>query len=685
MDVGAESIGYGSGACAKGPTRRYPSMLWSSLNFACALEQLAVTSPGRNKISGIPGHLAYDCLRSMPFRSDLAVRFVDDYAKYLQFHATASMLKDPPSGYISTGVDLWGGLQRIRQKASDNVYSSQYDFDSDLKYLTSRANDGHLSVGLCSLEIMHFEHDMPLVSISPDGVQLPRIYTYYDAEMKLRGTEAAISSVYRIEDMDPVYYLQANIGVTIGLQDPDARYNHLFPSPAAAFSGMYTGGLWTNNLGSWPGKANQTVEFSNGTRLTVETTASVTLDRGLDFSSGESLFQTACLPNKASRPPDPHPALAVGKPPYSIPLGGSSMYPAPIVHHEKELVRGYYLHEERLDDVAVLQLPTFRLTGESPVSLARVAVQFLERARKDGKEKLIIDLSNNMGGDINLGFNLFRIFFPDKRIYTATRFPSTELIGLMGRVFSSPQGHEAVHHDNTLDLPLIFQNAVTPDHRHSFSSWEKLFGPAEIAGQNMSHLHATYNFTTASTEDNPISGYGGIEFGPSTQAFHAENIIVMTNGICASTCTILARLLKEQGSSPMQLLGGSKGGQYWSLVTVSHYIEKAREIAVDASRAGSPVLSADELARFLELAPPPLTGFPMRIDSRGGSGVNFRNEYDEKDPTTPLQFVYEAADCRLFWTAKNYVFPGSSWVAAADAMFGDASCVEESAGHRIAP
>ncbi|RAQ69253.1 peptidase S41 family protein [Aspergillus flavus] len=655
-----------------------------------------MTDSWRNKISEIPGHLAYDCLRSMPFRSDLAVKFVDDYAKYLQFHATASMLKDPPSGYISTGVDLWGGLQRIRQKASDNVYSSQYDFDSDLKYLTSRANDGHLSVGLCSLEIMHFEHDMPLVSISLDGMAQSEEYAIDDAEMKLRGTEAAISSVYRIEDMDPVYYLQANIGVTIGLQDPDARYNHLFPSPAAAFSGMYTGGLWTNNLGSWPGKANQTVEFSNGTKLTVETTASVMLDRGLDFSSGESLFQTACMPNKESRPPDPRPSLAVGKPPYSIPLGGPSMYPDPIIHHKKDFVRGYYLHEERLEDVAVLQLPTFRLIGESPVSLARVAVQFLECARKDGKEKLIIDLSNNMGGDINLGFNLFRILFPDKPIYTATRFPSTELIGLMGRVFSTSQGNEAAEHDNTLDLPLVFQNAVTPDHRHSFGSWEKLFGPVEITGQNMSHLHATYNFTTASTEDNPISGYGGIEFGPSTQLFHAENIIIMTNGICASTCTILARLLKQQGvrsivfggrprTAPMQLLGGSKGGQYWSLVTVSHYIKKAREIAVNASGAGSPILSADELARFLELAPPPLTGFPIRIDSRGGSGVNFRNEYDEKDPTTPLQFVYEAADCRLFWTAENYVFPESSWVAAADAMFGDASCVEESDGHHITP
>ena len=289
---------------------------------------------------------------------------------------------------------------------------------------------------------------------------------------------------------------------------------------------MYTGGLWTNNLGSWPGAAKQTLEFRNGTKLMIETTASLPLDRGLDFSSGESLFQTACLPGKETSPPDPHPKAAVGKPPYPIPLGGPSMYPPPVISHKKNLIRGYYLHGERLEDVAVLQLPTFRLIGESPVSLGQIAVEFIDRARKDNKEKLIIDLSNNMGGDINLGFNLFRILFPGNPIYTATRFRSTELIDLMGRVFSSSQGLEASG-DNTLDLPLIFQNAVTPNHRHSFGSWEELFGPVDIAGQRMSHLHATYNFTTASTEDNPISGFGEINFGSSTQPFKVDNIIVV--------------------------------------------------------------------------------------------------------------------------------------------------------------
>ncbi|KAE8351275.1 hypothetical protein BDV28DRAFT_23233 [Aspergillus coremiiformis] len=529
--------------------------------------------------------------------------------------------------------------------------------------------------------IMHFEHGVPLASISSDGLQLPEIYAYYDAEAKLHGTVANISPVVQINGMDPAYYLQANIAVTIGLQDPDARYNHLFPSPAAAFAGEYTGGAWTNNLGSWSGAANQTIEFANGTRLIVETTASVQVNEEWDFSSGESLFRTACMPQIGNSP-----TVSAGTPPYAIPLGGPAMYPVPVLRQKQDLIRGYYLPGPGLHDVAVLQVPTFRLNGESPTSFGQTATDFVGKAIRDGKGKLILDLSSNNGGDMNLGFNLFRILFPGRQIYTATRFPATELIDLMGRLFSSSQGLQATG-DHTLDLPLIFQNAVTPDHRHSFSSWEDLYGPVEFPGTNMSHLHATFNFTTASTDDNPISGYGGHSSGPLTQPFKAQDIIIMTNGRCASTCTMLAGLLKQQGvrsivfggrprTGPMQALGGNKGGQYWSLATISHYVEKARSIAMTATETGSPILTAEELARFIELAPPSLSEFPLRIDSRGGSGVNFRNEYGEGDARTPLHFVYEAADCRLFFTAENYILPGSLWVAAAEAMFGDAPCVE---------
>jgi hypothetical protein len=160
----------------------------------------------------------------------------------------------------------------------------------------------------------------------------------------------------------------------------------------------------------------------------------------------------------------------------------------------------------------------------------------------------------------------------------------------------------------------------------------------------------------------------------------------MTDGYCASTCVLLAELLKKQGvrslvfggrprHGPMQALGGVKGGQYWSLSTISRYVWEAHDIAVSASRMGTPILPAEELARYREIAPPPPQNFSLRFDVHGSSGVNFRDMYGEVDETTPLQFVYEAADCRLFFTAENYVRPASSWVAAAKVMFGNGSCV----------
>ena len=48
---------------------------------------------GNGTFAGIPGQTGYDCLRSMPFRSDLAVKFIDEYMGFLQFHSTIELLK----------------------------------------------------------------------------------------------------------------------------------------------------------------------------------------------------------------------------------------------------------------------------------------------------------------------------------------------------------------------------------------------------------------------------------------------------------------------------------------------------------------------------------------------------------------------------------------------------------------
>lgn len=86
--------------------------------------------------------------------------------------------KEPPVGYSSLPVDLIHGLETIRENAAQNKYSNQFDFDLEINALITRANDAHLSLGLCSQGLMHFEHRVALASISENSLEIPMIYTY---------------------------------------------------------------------------------------------------------------------------------------------------------------------------------------------------------------------------------------------------------------------------------------------------------------------------------------------------------------------------------------------------------------------------------------------------------------------------------------------------------------------------
>lgn len=115
----------------------------------------------------------------------------------LQFHSTVEIIKslcprfnygvhftihidnaDPPPDYISTSVDIIGGLEATREKTARNFSTNQFDFDLKTTYSISRANDGHLAIGLCSQVLMHLEHGVSLVSVSEDGLQPPELYTF---------------------------------------------------------------------------------------------------------------------------------------------------------------------------------------------------------------------------------------------------------------------------------------------------------------------------------------------------------------------------------------------------------------------------------------------------------------------------------------------------------------------------
>ncbi len=258
--------------------------------------------------------------------------------------------------------------------------------------------------------------------------------------------------------------------------------------------------------------------------MTVDITAHWPSKNGpMSYFTGESLFEAACMPNSQTSfgsYTKSHNSNST----YKLPLSGSVRYPNPVAKDQAGLIQGHYLSQSAgAQNVAVLQVPTFRL-GNGTSAFAQTAIKFLKRAQREGKSRIIVDLSGNGGGDINQGFNLFRIFYPDRPIYSATRFRSTELLRYMGQIFSQA----VLFGVNTVGAgPIVFQNAVTPDQGGHFASLEQLYQSKYIFGAEMSNLYATFNFSTASDEHNPISGFGGIPLDPPTQLFKTENIVIV--------------------------------------------------------------------------------------------------------------------------------------------------------------
>ncbi|KAK8090442.1 hypothetical protein PG997_005403 [Apiospora hydei] len=617
-------------------------------------------SGGKGNFGHIPGAEALECLQSMPLYQESALAFLDAYDGYLQFQSTTKKLRKPPSSYPSLPTDLDGGLQKIRHRVSSGRYSNQFDFDRDLSLLLTRANDGHLLAGLCSQEVFAFTHDTPLVSVSPDGIELSRLYTVSDARI-LRAHPSSVSHVVEINGVDAVYFLESELALYIGYQDPDARYNRLFPSPTGNFSKHFDSGAWTSRFGLWPGKPSYVVRFDNGTEVLVEVLAMWSETNGdMTYENGRGLFDVAC--RKRSDPVlHSFPGEFITPPDWDVPPSGDPAFPRPDFKDSGGHFRGYTSAGPAMSDVAVLHLPTFPSAGG---------------ARGGCRDDKPVSDAGGPSGQEETGLGLV---WKRRRRYRPRLQPVQNAVSgweyLLGHALSL---------DRTTGTDDQGQ-AVRPSTAEPLGSLKEFYLDPKVKGDNMSSLYAHFDFDRASTVRDPIRGFGGIPLNPKRQLFDAKDIVVVNDRrplrprpapsssiSSASRASAPSPSGAGRGPGPMQAVGGVRGGQRWSLKAIEKHVQTALRLAPD-------VLPPADAQRLAALAPPLRAEFPLQFDRYGQSGVNFRDAYGPGDDETPLQFVYEAADCRRFFTVENVLEPASMWEDAARAMFGDGDlCVSGS-------
>lgn len=155
------------------------------------------------------------------------------------------------------------------------------------------------------------------------------------------------------------------------------------------------------------------------------------------------------------------------------------------------------------------------------------------------------------------------------------------------------------------------------------------------------------------------------------QFYSAEDMIVLSDGLCSSACALFMELMHHEAQvrtvvvggrpnyTPMQAPSGTRGATVYDISRMDIDIKGAR--AVDKSITSLP---ADRTHAFLI----------------SQASVNLRDQIRHDDPSsTPLQFQYEVADCRIFFTPATWYNFTNLWNYAVEAAWHNSTlCVAKS-------
>ncbi|KAJ4263066.1 hypothetical protein NW762_006680 [Fusarium torreyae] len=644
---------------------------------------------GASVILAVPPSIGIACLKSVPLDKKRDLELLDYLEPIISFQSTLEILADPPEEYLFPGVDVLGGFETIRSKLENNKYKTQYEVMTDLRSIFAAAYDGHFDYPPALLNaFLYIRRGLDFESVSANGIRLPYIFHGIDIATGNQGLlDYHPSAVKSIDGIPIVEWLEEDAArSTANLQDPDAQYNSLFTSIPRTASGQSSNTFVTQ----FEIPDNYTIEFHNGSTLEVVNEILVLPTADLSgIESGEDFHQYIEITpvNTTSKEPSANERRSTKETESKIITG----YPKPIVKHSVNTVAGYFLDGEDYKDTAVLSILSFVPIG---IDIANpgadfdmtkfilegqaVVVDFIKQAKESGRDKLIIDLSANGGGSVILAQTIYRLLFPDGEFTGWDRY----------RANAALEATSEADYDNLVKALITQSNyyPISPDNKY-IETGKEFYGPYTVKGQNV-----TAAFQTDKTVpwDPAIPAYLN-GFDPKRKPFvkeapwKPENILIVTDGICASACGILTGLLTRNhdirtlalGGRPlnqaMQAMGGVKGTLLNFNADIVTAIADVRANA-NTDKETLSILS-DASASFPSVQNPPLLPLP----AGGGGKVNSLNGYTEDNlEGYPVHFRYEAANCRLFYTQRMLASPIESWRRARGVAWNEEPCVQGS-------
>ncbi|KAI4959566.1 hypothetical protein J4E86_003288 [Alternaria arbusti] len=684
----------------------------SSGQEPCAVVSMAIAALPSGARPIVPAELGVQCLQSVPLDTEGNVRLIDDLKLMVKWQSNIAYLKNPPKGYTEEPLDIMGELDTMQKQVADGTFKNEYEFQLKMLNTFTKAYDNHFAYQPDILaSAMQFQRPpgSELVSVSSDGTALPEIFTYRDVIKANTDSSFKPSSIKVINGMGAQDYL-ANVSASSDFHDADTRWNALFPSQALLASG--TTFLGSFRSGQYQGP-NTTLEFANGTTWS-QMNVAVVVGNFTGVDSGKAFFQKFCTgPKRAAPAPAPSPTSNSTRtaPPVATPTPSHIGYPKAELINRNLAVGGYYLNGSGYENVAILSIPSY----ESPdaQSFQNTMRDFIRMSQKAGKTKMIFDLRGNGGGNAILGYDTFKQVYPQAvaEPFGGTRFRANDALNSAGKITQDFLANKTFVQSNQTAFMEVFGRATTQadifaltsgfNYQHildvnnkAMSGWDQLFGPEQINNDSFTTT-LRYNFSdsvSTTYQGFSVIGYNDNANETSTpQPFQAQDMVMLHDGMCSSTCAIISELLKNQGAvrtiavggrpqpGPMQGVGGTKGAQVFAWDDIQVRMQSVYFLGSPEQRKAWDETDLGKTAFATQLF--------KRSAYNGGQiagGVNLKDNLRQNDASgTPLEFMYEAADCRMWFTGKMISDVTEVWKGVADRMFrgnGTMGCVQGSSG-----
>lgn len=258
----------------------------------------------------------------------------------------------------------------------------------------------------------------------------------------------------------------------------------------------------------------------------------------------------------------------------------------------------------------------------------------MKAVKSTGAERLLIDVTGNGGGNVAIGQNLARQLFPtsDKVFFDSNMRwnPTLDVMMKKGDQQMIAASYFALH-------------GLRKPSGENWTSFDEMLGPVHRDGDYFTKISIT-------NEDKDNANTGIYPDYPMEQPFKLQNVILVSSGLCGSTCAVFAEALQTIGvrsvtfggrprRGPMQAVGGVKGNQVLVFDDITKW-----ELSLIKN---DPTFNkADLSVQGIKMARP----LVIRVTN---GRINFRNSWRRDDGQhLPIEFLYTPTDWKLLYTAE---------------------------------